>query len=400
LSGTQTLSAKGGDGGSVLTNTVAATLNESEGPGGGGGGGLVAFGAGLPALNFDGGMNGNSMSPSLTEFPFNGATKGAQGQSLTVSTFTTQFLPTLFNGTVPVSASSKTLCSGDTVTLSVTGVNNCIWQPGNLSGMSVTVNPLTSTVYTAMATSANFCGVRGQTISLYVVQGPTVTAASSTPVICSGKTATLTGNGAQNFFWQPGNISGKTITVSPFSNTTYTLTGSVPVTCGTMNALVNLSVNPSPTITASGSSNFICLGENVVLTVSGGINYTWTPGNFAASQFTISPPVSTVYSVSTENPNGCSAEAFVQVQVDACNGLIENRSTQDYAVYPNPSTGLVNIEVNSATEVRIYTMLGELVKTMIIEGGEKINLLVLNKGCYFAEFRQANTRKIQKVIVE
>lgn len=69
-----TLTADGGNGGDQLITTV-----EAEGPGGGGGGGRIAITAGVPVRSADGGPNGTTASPSLTEFPANGATRGADG---------------------------------------------------------------------------------------------------------------------------------------------------------------------------------------------------------------------------------------------------------------------------------------------------------------------------------
>ncbi|WP_299611098.1 SdrD B-like domain-containing protein, partial [uncultured Aquimarina sp.] len=73
-----TLSANGGNGGNQLI-----TNNESEGPGGGGGAGFVAISAGTPTININGGSNGVTNSGALTEFPANGATEGANGESVT-----------------------------------------------------------------------------------------------------------------------------------------------------------------------------------------------------------------------------------------------------------------------------------------------------------------------------
>lgn len=69
-----TLSADGGNGGVQLI-----TSNESEGPGGGGGGGRIAINTGVPTRSATGGANGTTTSQSLTEFPANGATRGADG---------------------------------------------------------------------------------------------------------------------------------------------------------------------------------------------------------------------------------------------------------------------------------------------------------------------------------
>ena len=77
ISNSLTLSANGGAGGNQLI-----TANESEGPGGGGSGGFIAITNGTPTTTINGGTNGITTSTAVTEFPANGATIGATGQSV------------------------------------------------------------------------------------------------------------------------------------------------------------------------------------------------------------------------------------------------------------------------------------------------------------------------------
>lgn len=68
------LQVDGGAGGDQLI-----TNDENEGPGGGGGGGVAAVSSGNPVRQAGGGANGVTNSRSMTEFPPNGATRGAVG---------------------------------------------------------------------------------------------------------------------------------------------------------------------------------------------------------------------------------------------------------------------------------------------------------------------------------
>ena len=69
-----TLQANGGNGG-----IQPITKDEAEGPGGGGGGGFIAVSGGSVSRSAGGGANGTTTSAALTEFPPNGATRGASG---------------------------------------------------------------------------------------------------------------------------------------------------------------------------------------------------------------------------------------------------------------------------------------------------------------------------------
>ena len=71
-----TIQANGGAGGN---QPIAGP--ETEGPGGGGGGGFIATSGGTVTRTAAGGVNGTTTSSALTEFPPNGATRGATGQT-------------------------------------------------------------------------------------------------------------------------------------------------------------------------------------------------------------------------------------------------------------------------------------------------------------------------------
>lgn len=85
ISGIQ-LSADGGVGGNQIINYNF----ETEGPGGGGGGGFIATRMYVSSMSVNGGANGTTSSPSLSEFPANGATSGAAG---TIELLTASPLP-------------------------------------------------------------------------------------------------------------------------------------------------------------------------------------------------------------------------------------------------------------------------------------------------------------------
>jgi hypothetical protein len=90
------------------------------------------------------------------------------------------------------------------------------------------------------STSANipitFPATCGDTtvMSFTIFSAPTDLVASATPTpVCAGQPVTLSssGNGATSFTWQPGNLTGSTVTVSPTATTTYTVTATGPGGC-------------------------------------------------------------------------------------------------------------------------------------------------------------------------
>lgn len=67
---------------------------------------------------------------------------------------TINMLPT---PTITATSSTTTICSGDPVTLTGSGAQSYVWNPGNISGNPVTVNPTANTTYTVTGTAANGC---------------------------------------------------------------------------------------------------------------------------------------------------------------------------------------------------------------------------------------------------
>ncbi len=138
--------------------------------------------------------------------------------------------------TVNVTASSPSVCPGNSVTLTASGATTYTWLPGNLSGASVSVNPSSPTTYSVIGTNSS-CN-SNTTISLGIASSPTVTIQSTSTILCTGSTASLTANGAITYTWST-NANGSSIAVSPTSTTIYTVTGANASGCRSNAILLN-----------------------------------------------------------------------------------------------------------------------------------------------------------------
>ena len=207
------------------------------------------------------------ITPTInTTYTINGTTGVCSGSALvTVSV----------NATPTISTSGNSpICAGTSATLSAIGAISYTWNPGNLIGSSVLVNPATTTNYTVIGSNGSCTA--SATKNIVVIASPTILTLSSPSSVCQGASASLLAAGALTYTWQPGNIVGSFTSVTPVINTTYTVSGTNASGCISSSTLL-ITVNPNPTLTINPSTPSICLGNSATLTANGALNYTGHP---------------------------------------------------------------------------------------------------------------------------
>ena len=142
--------------------------------------------------------------------------------------------------------------------------------------------------------------------------------------------------------------SGASKTVTPSATTTYTVTGTSAAGC-TGTATVSVTVNPLPTVTASASPAAICNGATSVLTASGANTYSWNTGGSTAS-ITVTPSVTTIYTVTGTTNEGCTGTASVTVNVSNP-PIIDYTTTQSHCGH---SDGNIMTNVTGGIPPYIY----------------------------------------------
>ena len=141
--------------------------------------------------------------------------------------------------------------------------------------------------------------------------------ASEDITICNGSTAQLSATGALVYTWTPttglNDPFSANPAASPSSTTTYTVTGINGEGCEAQ-AEVTVIVANDPGISA-GQDIVICQGQATQLSASGGLVYSWSPTTGLSDPTSASPMASpdltTTYTVSGTDANGCTAIARV-----------------------------------------------------------------------------------------
>ncbi len=202
----------------------------------------------------------------------------------------------------------RTICLGNSVTLSASGGVTYNWNPGG-SGSSISVSPSSNASYEVTVTDANGCTSK-DTVNVNVNPLPVATV-STNQAICAGQSVTLTAGGGSTYNWNPSGATTSTITITPGSSTTY----AVDVIDGNgcqSTAFVNITVNPVPAQTLQ-TPVFICGGASEILDPGpNGVSYQWSTG---ATTQTISVNTQGIYSVTITNSFGCTTVATTQVTV-------------------------------------------------------------------------------------
>ena len=207
--------------------------------------------------------------------------------------------------TLAINASTNNICLGKTVTLTASGANSYSWTGGVVNGG--TVAPQTTTTY--IVSGQNGCGTTTAALTITVAPLPVMLIANPT-LVCSGSPATINiAAAATSFTLNPLSLTSQTgsFIVTPTVNTLYTVTASDGTCAGV--ATISLSTKPIPTVNIASSSSVSCVGAPITMTASGGISYTWNPGNLTSPVVTVSPMGPTLYSVVASNSVGCTASA-------------------------------------------------------------------------------------------
>ncbi len=184
--------------------------------------------------------NPNASPAVTTVYTITGTSNGCSATITdTVKTYPTP--------TVTVTASADTVCVGSPDSLVASGAATYTWVPA--SGLSCTscanpvATPSVTTTYTVVGQTAAGC-TNSATVTVKVFPLP-VLSVSPNQSICPGRTLTLIASGdGSSYTWNPGNIGGPSIAVSPTITTTYTVT--MITGCGNSTANVTVYVNSQP----------------------------------------------------------------------------------------------------------------------------------------------------------
>lgn len=183
------------------------------------------------------------------------------------------------------------LCNGQSngvVSVNLTSGNapfTFTWSP-TISQTTQTVTGVAAGTYSVFVLDNNGCS----TNSVVTVTEPSTLSLTASPnsTICSGNTTTLSasasgGTSAYSYTWNPGNLSGASVAITPATTTQYTCMLNDANGC-TVTQMVDITVGLPLTVTANSqsicaSSGSVILTPTVTSAGNGGpYTYTWSNG--------------------------------------------------------------------------------------------------------------------------
>jgi hypothetical protein len=288
--------------------------------------------------------------------------------------------------------SDFTVCDNSTTVLTGTGASTYVWNNNVTNNVAFLVTE--TATYTVTGTDANGC-VNTDSITVTANPLPLVDAGNNIEQ-CGDQTVTLTATGATAFAWS-GNIVNGTSFDAPFGTSVYIVTGVDALGCSNTDA-VTVTIYATPTATINA------IDAVTLQATPAGASYQWI--NCATNQAIVGA-VSPIY-VATVNGsyavivtgNGGCADTSACFNVTTV-GLDKTELDATISLFPNPTTGNVNITMSNDVEVNVtvFDAQGKVVSTLEnAQNGSIIGLQDVENGTYLVKVSNETGSKVFRVV--
>lgn len=224
---------------------------------------------------------------------------------------------------------------------------------------------------------------------------------------CGPGIATITATSSDTLCWYADPIGGSPLACGNNYSDYYASTDTVYVQAGTVclssrvPVIVEIVALPSVFL---GNDTIIPVGGNLVLDAGAGFSiYDWS-----TSEATQTITVDTIgfYSVIVTDSNGCSNSDTIFVNLNV--GFSNNSTISGAVIYPNPSQGIVNLQIQSLTKgkgvLSVLNADGAEVYSESIQFNQitskTLDLSSMAKGVYTLIIQNEDGRVIRKVVLQ
>jgi uncharacterized repeat protein (TIGR03803 family) len=306
---------------------------------------------------------------------------------------------------------SPSICSGASVSLTVSGGTTYSWAPSTTlndsTGDNVVATPTATTIYSV--TSFNGCSTSTDTVT--IIAAPPLVVQPPSPSVCPGQTVTLSVPvSGKGYSWSPSSTLSSSTADSVIATisvtTTYTVTGTDSLGCFASGADV-VRVIPSPNKPSFTQHN------DTLISSSENDNQWYRNDTLLkndTSQYLIITTLGDYWVMVTNEVNGCgtSSDTMTISSLTGVRQLTVDRG--QLTVYPNPASNRLTVESGQMTvnEITIINLLGQTVYKSLVtpkspEGDLKkqtIDVSGLPDGLYFITVTTDTGTITQKFIKE
>lgn len=301
---------------------------------------------------------------------------------------------------------STSFCTGDSVQLSSSAASGNVWST-TATTQSIYVSQSGS--YTVTYTDVNGCSATSSatTVSVSSSPAPTVNITGAT-AICPGDVTTLTASTSDSYLWSNG-ATTQSINVTTAGTYSVTVTNSNACNGVGTSSPVVITVNAAPTAAFNYSWNGTLVNFNN--TSTGGTLYSWDFGD--QNQSTGQNPShlygsNGTYTVTliVTNSSGCTDTTTSTVSFFV--GIADQQASNNVALFPNPTSGMTNINVNLAdrsdVNIFVFDITGKkmLEQNMEMQSGKNtfaFDATDFSNGIYFVRITAGNYTQTIKMVV-
>jgi gliding motility-associated-like protein len=222
---------------------------------------------------------------------------------------------------------------------------------------------------------------KADTVKVKFVQDVAPAILAHAKEICLGDRVQLIGTGGKNFLWSTGEVTDR-IWVKPTTvgYHKYSLVVDNGNECSERETFTYVKVNPLPIVKAHTSKTVnICAGRSIRLYPSGAKTYTWAHDPTVEGSIIVSPSVTTLYTVTGYDGNGCSSIDDVLIVVSPIADL-----GADKQLCQGESTEIGIPVLQGATYLWLPT--GERTNKITVRRSGKYELRVKIDSCEFNDF--------------
>lgn len=327
------------------------------------------------------------------------------------------------NPTIAVEAISldEDICEGSSTTLTATSTNAdyvYTWEPGTLTGASVSVSPLVTTTYTVTALDPNTGCTTQESVTVVIVSVPdTLTVTASEASVCADTMVTLTAVASEvstdDIIWSPitnlfldaqatiayDGTQATAVYMKTSEGGEYTYTATLTVgDCGSISTDVVVEVIETALPIAAAQQTFN-EGETLADLEINGTGITWysdVAGTTELPNTTVLLDGATYYV--SQTADGCESGIIAITVTEEL--AIADHTIAGFAYYPNPVSNVLFLRANTLIDsVVVYNHIGQSVLDLKLNANEvQVDFSSLPTGAYFIKVASEGKTTTNKLI--